>query len=114
MYLTTEYTAKGYNIKIVNNDEGVTRLIRVKVINYVTNNMDVLDDVCDCGLENTNDCAGNVYIQTNANIRTLLFHSVLSFVHDRVDIFRRAVIHPVNFFAIFKLYKSMCSWSESL
>ena len=65
MYLTTEYTAKGYNIKIVNNDEGVTRLIRVKVINYVTNNMDMFDDVCDCGLENTND-------QTNTNIRTSL------------------------------------------
>ena len=75
MYLTTEYTAKGYNIKIVNNDEGVTRLIRVKVINYVTNNMDVFDDVCDCGLDNTNDPMENIYVQTNTNIRTL--HEVL-------------------------------------
>ena len=51
--------------EIIYNDKGVTRLIRVKVINYVTNNMDMFDDVCDCGLENTND-------QTNTNIRTSL------------------------------------------
>ena len=50
---------------MINNNEGVTRLICVKVINYVTNNMDMFDDVCDCGLENTND-------QTNTNIRTSL------------------------------------------